>query len=116
FATYNRANHRGEARGLTVDWLYDARDATNQNILTAQDKATIHTVFMMWANDQLNPYMHANPVGAQNSPTLVGGIYLPDAPNNYYNGHMRHHTLMSLAFDAADDPLVDNNKPATQLG
>lgn len=116
FAIYNRANYWGEAWGLTVDWIYDAKDANDNPILTAQDKQTIRDVFMLWANDQLNAYMHPVPVGVTNDPALLGTKIFRDSANNYYSGHGRLMALMALSMDAADDPPLDNSKPYNQLG
>jgi len=123
--SYNRANYWGEAWPLTVDWIYPS--------LTAADKATIRSVFMQWDNHLLTVSTtgneHPQPVGVYNSPKLLGNdasmspfsqqqaqVQLRFAANNYFLGHLREMALTSLALDAADDPLNDASKPATQLG
>ncbi len=121
FPTYNRANLTSQAWPLAVDWIYNAVDATNQPILTAQDKATIRNVFLIWANECLNAYTnggdHPSPVTVVNSPELLpGGNAYREAANNYYIGHGRLLTLMALAIDPTDDPAIDPNTPASTLG
>jgi hypothetical protein len=121
FAIYNRANGSGEQWPLIVDWIYNATDSQGNPILTASDKATIQNVFMMWANDCLNAETtggdHPSPVGTMNSLAL-----LPNnqpyrmASNNYYLGHARILTMMSLVLDPADDPPVDPTQSAAVLG
>ncbi len=113
FSTYNRANYWGEAFGLTVDWAYP--------YFSAADKATIQKVFLRWSNECLNASTtseeHPQPVGVQNSPQLLSDLkQLRWAANNYYTGHMRDLTLMSLALDPADDPPVNPAAPVTQIG
>src|SRR5262249_37889204 len=121
FAVYNRANGSGEQWPLIVDWIYNAVDAQGKPILTAADKATIRNVFLIWANDCLTASTtggdHRAPVGVITSPQL-----LPNnqpyrmAANNYYLGHARLLTMMALSIDPADDPAVNANAPASQLG
>ncbi|APR87240.1 Serine/threonine kinase associate protein KapC [Minicystis rosea] len=113
FSLFNRANYWGEAWGLTVDWIYPT--------LTAADKATIRKVFLRWADECVNAYVagneHPMPVGVLNDPQLLSDKKrLRWAANNYYSGHMRSLTLMSLSLDAADDPLVDTSAPVNKLG
>jgi hypothetical protein len=113
FATYNRANYWGEAFGLTVDWAYP--------YFTAADKATLRAVFRRWADDCVNAATtneeHPQPVGVMNDPALLADKrQLRWAANNYFTGHMRQLTLLSLALDPADDPPVDPQKPASALG
>ena len=121
FALYNRANFTSEAWALAVDWIYNAVDAQNQPILTAQDKATIRTVFLQWANQCLTASTtggdHPTPVGVMNSPLLLpnGNAYRM-AANNYYLGHARLVTLTSLVFDPSDDPALDPTVPDAVLG
>lgn len=122
FSVYNRANATSEAWPLVVDWIYNATDGTGQNILTAQDKATIRTVFMRWANECLNASTtggdHPAPIGTVNSTSLIGGgvhAYRM-AANNYYLGHARLLTLMSLSFDPSDDPAINPAAPISLLG
>lgn len=113
FMTYDRSRVYGEAFGLTVDWIYDAKDANNNNILSSEDKSKIRTVFMRWCNDQLTAYNHPTPIGLVNDPKLLTSKWVL---NNYYSGHARNMTLMSLCMDDADDPLVDPNLPFSTLG
>ena len=122
FAVYNRANETGAQWGLIVDWIYNAKDGQGNPILTSQDKATIRNVFMIWANECLNAYTtggdHPAPIGATNSFSLIGGgnSAYRMASNNYYLGHARLVTTMSLAIDPADDPVLDPTKPPATLG
>ena len=118
---YNRGNFTGEAWGLALDWIYNATDASGSNILTAQDKRVARDVFMIWANDCLNANTtggdHPGPVGTVNSPFLLpGGNAYRMAANNYYLGHARLLTLMSLAIDPADDPVVTPGSASSMLG
>lgn len=113
FSIYNRANYWSEAFGTTVDWIYP--------YLTSQDKADIRTVYLRWCNECLNAYTagdeHPHPVGVVNSTQLLSDKkQLRWAANNYFTGHMRHVTLMSLCLDAADDPAVNPALPVTQIG
>lgn len=113
FSTYNRANYWGEAFGLTVDWIYP--------VLTAQDKADIRKVFMRWCDECLHAATagneHPQPIGVMNSSQLLSDKeQLRWAANNYFTGHMRHVTLLSLSLDQADDPAVNAGLPASQLG
>jgi hypothetical protein len=123
FAVYNRANSTAEAWPLVVDWIYNATDATGQPILSAQDKATIRTVFLLWATECLNASTtggdHPSPVGVINSTALLGngsGDAYRMASNNYYLGHARLLTLMALAIDPVDDPPLNPTLPAAALG
>jgi FG-GAP-like repeat len=114
FITGNRANYWGEAWGLTVDWIYGS--------LSASDKATIRTVFMMWANQIYTVPNRAgqSPLlpGSLNDPRVLGNdptqtaftqqndqLQLRWAANNYFIGQMRTLSLMAMAFDPADDPV-----------
>jgi hypothetical protein len=108
-----RSNAWGEAFPLTVDWIYPH--------LSAQDKATIRTVFLRWADENLNASVsggdHPQPVGVMNDPQLLDNSHkLRVAANNFYSGHMRELTMLALALDAADDPPVDPNQPENKLG
>ncbi|MFT3769333.1 MAG: BACON domain-containing protein [Minicystis sp.] len=110
---FNRANYWGEAWGLVVDWIYPS--------LSAAEKATIRKVFLRWADECVNAYTagneHPQPVGVLNDPQLLSDKkQLRWTANNYYSGHMRSLTLMSLAFDAADDPPVNASVAVTKLG
>jgi len=121
FPIYNRAGLTSEAWPLVVDWIYSATNAVGQPILTAHDKATIRNVFLIWANECLNASTtggdHPEPVGAMNDPSLLpGGNAYRMAANNYYLGHARLLTLMSLAIDPVDDPVLDTNAVPAQLG
>jgi hypothetical protein len=123
FSVYNRANFTSEAWPLVVDWIYNATDALGQPILTAQDKATIRTVFLRWANECLNASTtggdHPAPEGVINSTALLGngsGNAYRMASNNYYLGHARLLTLMALSIDPADDPPLNPTLPAAAQG
>ena len=121
FPIYNRASFTSEAWPLTLDWLYDATNAAGQPIFTAQDKATIRKVFMLWAGECLTASTTGGDsppvVGAMNDPVLLpGGNAYRMAANNYYQAHARLLTLMSLCIDPADDPSLDPNSPAALLG
>ena len=101
FPIDDRSRWNGEAFGLTVDWIYP--------YLTADEKKTIHKVFLRWcdvithANTTDNN--HPEPVGVLDDPQLVSDREkLRWAGNNYYTAHARNLALMALAFDAADDP------------
>jgi hypothetical protein len=111
FAVYNRANGQGEQWPLIVDWIYNATDANGNAILTSSDKLTIRNVFMEWANDCLNASTtggdHPSPIGVTNSTQLLpGNLPYRMAANNYYIGHARLLTMMSLSIDPNDDPPV----------
>lgn len=121
FVTYNRGNATSEAWPLVVDWIYNATDAQGNPILTASDKLTIRNVFLQWAGACLNASTtggdHPSPVGVANSNLLLpGGNAYRMASNNYYLGHARLVTLMSLAIDPADDPAVDPTIAPSILG
>jgi hypothetical protein len=121
FAVYNRANGSGEQWPLIVDWIYSATDPSGNAILTAADKATIRSVFMLWANDCLNAYTtggdHPAPIGAINSAQLLpNNLPYRMAANNYYLGHARLLTMMSLSIDPSDDPPVNPSVAPSQLG
>jgi len=121
FPIYNRGNEAGHQWALIVDWIYSVKDAQGHLILTAADKATIRKVFMLWATECLNASTtggdHPSPIGVTNSLSL-----LPNnqpyrmAMNNYYLGHARLLTMMSLCIDPADDPAVDPTQPLSTLG
>lgn len=113
FATYNRANSLGMAIPLTVDWIYPW--------LTTEDKATIRGVFLRWIQDCETAYpISRGPLteaSLVDDPRLLGSSpaqspaeqaayqqQLRWTANNYWLGHLRAVTLMSLGFDAADDP------------
>jgi hypothetical protein len=113
FITGNRANYWGEAWGLTVDWIYSS--------LSSADKATIRTVFMMWANQiySVPNRSGGGPLlpGVLNDPRVLGNdttqaafaqqnnqMQLRWAANNYFVGEMRTLVLMAMALDPVDDP------------
>ena len=111
---------------LIVDWIYDAKDANSNNILTAADKATIRTAFIDWANQCMTADIsggdHPAPVGVINDLQLVPGNQYQSysgyrtAANNYYLSHAENLMLMAMVMDPADDPPVDPSQPASQLG
>lgn len=111
FSTNMRSLFFGEAFPLAVDWIYP--------YLSAQDKATIRTVFMRWMQENLKATTsgmdHPEPVWVLNHPSLLSDKKrLRNAANNFYLAHMNQIGLMSLAFDAADDP-GDLNVTGDQL-
>jgi hypothetical protein len=79
-----------------VDWIYDT--------LTAQDKATINTVFTRWGDEIIQSgYHRPEPVGVTNDPVLTADrLQVRWAGNNYFAAHMRNLGMMSLALDPAD--------------
>ena len=104
FAVYNRANASGQDWPLAIDWIYNAKDASNAPILTAADKLTIRNVFLTWANECLNASTtggdHPVPIGVTNSAQLLPGNQpYRMASNNYYLGHARLLTMMALCMD-----------------
>lgn len=116
FSTSDRSRWWGEGFGLTVDWLQ-----YHPGLLTAQDKATIRTVFLRWANENLNAATanneHPQPIGVTNDPALLSDLeQLRWSANNYYLCHFRNLALMALSLDEADDPPLNPNNPPTQLG
>jgi len=121
FPIYDRASFSSEAWPLTVDWLYEVTNAAGQPLFTAQDKATIRNVFMIWAGECLTASTTGGDspqvVGAMNNPVLLpGGNAYRMAANNYYQAHARLMTLMSLSLDPADDPSLNTNSPPALLG
>ncbi|MBK8023047.1 MAG: hypothetical protein IPK19_16885 [Chloroflexi bacterium] len=101
FATSDRSRWYGVSFPLIVDWIYPT--------LSAEDKATIRTVFLRWCDENLNAYTttnnHPEPLGVVNDPVLVSDPSLVRwAGNNYYVAHMRNMGMMALSLDAADDP------------
>lgn len=101
FATSDRSRWYGVSFPLIVDWIYPT--------LSAEDKATIRTVFLRWCDENLNAITtnnnHPEPIGVVNDPVLISDESLVRwAGNNYYVAHMRNIGMMALAFDAADDP------------
>ena len=122
FLLYNRGDFSGHQWPLIVDWIYNTKDAQNNPILTAADKATIRKVFMMWAGTCLNASTtggdHPEPVGVTNDLSLLNGGAGPYrmASNNYYLGHARNLTMLALSIDPSDDPAIDATKPLSALG
>lgn len=114
FMTYDRSRVYGEACPLTVDWIYNAKDANNNDILTSSDKAKIRTVFLRWCGEQLLAWNHPTPVGLMNDKqiTLTNRWIM----NNYYSGHARNLTFMALSMDETDDGPVDPNLHYSALG
>ena len=114
FATYNRANLTLETMPLAVDWVYDAVDTNGQPVFSAADKLTIRNGFLTWAEQCRNAETAGgdSPVpGFLNNPAALlpnNGAYRM-AANNYYLGHARMLTLMSLAIDPQDDPPLNPN-------
>jgi hypothetical protein len=113
FAIYNRGSFTGHEWPLIVDWIYP--------ILSPADKATIRSVFMMWANDCLaaettggdNPGLP----GLENSLALLpNNLPYRFASNNYFLAHARLLTMMSLVLDPADDAPINPALPAGALG
>ena len=101
FAIFNRSRWWGEGFPLTVDWIYPS--------LSDEEKATIRTVFLRWADENMNAsttdHNHPEPAGVVNDPELLADpVALRWAGNNYFAAHMRNIGLMALAFDPADDP------------
>lgn len=113
FSVSNRSSMWGEGFGLTVDWIYQT--------LSREDKATIRGVFLRWAKENVRGAVtnqeHPQPVGLLNDPRLLANErQLRWTANNYYTGHMRMLTMLSLPFDEADDPPVDPAAPRSELG
>lgn len=119
FCQSNRSNYFGEDWALIVDWIYNAKDAKGNPILTASDKATIRKVFLLWANILLTADAtggdHPTPVGVTNSLSLIsnGSAAYRFASNNYYLGHARLMTMMALCIDPSDDPAIN---PSLSVG
>jgi len=121
FPVYNRGSATGQNWPLVVDWIYNTVDADGHPILTAQDKATIRNVFLIWAADCVT----ASTTGGD-SPQVQGVINDPQllpnnlpyrmAANNYYLAHAKLMTMMALAIDPGDDAVVAAGQPATMLG
>jgi hypothetical protein len=118
FATYNRANASLETMPLAVDWVYNATGANGQPVLSAADKLTIRNGFLVWAE----ACRHASTTGGDSPPPDVvndPSQLCPNhaayrmAANNYYLGHARMLTLMSLAIDPTDDPPLNPKLPVS---
>ena len=116
----NRNNFYGEAYPLIADWIYNATDTNGAPILSAADKATIRQVFLLWAAQEISAAetgLNPEPSGTMNNHALLpGGNAFRYAANNYYTGHARLVTMMSLVFDPADDPAVNPALPVSILG
>ena len=117
FATYNRANETLKLLPLAVDWVYNATGTNGQPVFSAADKRTIRNGFMTWCEE----CRQAETAGGDSPPPDVvndPSVLCPNnaayrmAANNYYIGHARMMTLMSLAIDPADDPPLNSSLPA----
>jgi len=122
FPIYNRGDFAGDQWSLIVDWIYNTTDSKGNPILTSSDKLTIRKVFMIWATECLNASTtggdHPEPIGVMNDLSLLGGgagAYRM-ASNNYYLGHARNLTMMALAIDPTDDPVLDKTKSPATIG
>ncbi len=113
FMTKDRSRMHGESMPLTVDWIYDAKDANGNPILTTADKASIRTVFLRWSSEQLTAWNHPTPIGLANDKAIA--LTNRFVLNNYYSGHARNVTLLSLALDAADDAPLNPSLHYTAL-
>ncbi|MGK3994064.1 hypothetical protein [Sorangium sp. So ce1024] len=121
FSTGDRSRWWGEGFPLTVDWIYDATDAGGRPVLSAGDKAKVRQVFLRWIDENLRAATagneHPHPIGVMNDPALLRDrLQLRWAANNFYLGHLRQVTLMSLAMDDADDRPLDPSAPPEALG
>lgn len=122
FFLYNRGDAVGDQWALIVDWIYDAKDAQGNAILTASDKKTIQKAFLLWAGSCLTASVTGGdsptPVGAMNNLSLIGGGAAPYrmASNNYYLGHARNLTMIALTLDPGDDAPVKASLSAAVLG
>ncbi len=118
FATYNRANATLETMPLAVDWVYNAIGTNGQPVLSAADKLTIRNGFLIWAEQCRHASTaggDAPPVNVVNDPSQLcpNNAAYRMAANNYYLGHARMLTLMSLAIDPGDDPPLNPSLPAS---
>ena len=118
FATYNRANESLKLLPLAVDWIYNAVGTNGQPVFSAADKRTIRDGFAFWCE----ACRHAETAGGDspvpdvyNDPTqlLPNNAAYRLAANNYYIGHARMMTLMSLAIDPEDDPAFNPALPVS---
>ncbi|MBL8296711.1 MAG: choice-of-anchor D domain-containing protein [Rhodanobacteraceae bacterium] len=127
FSVSDRSRWTGAAFPLAADWLQGANDGSGQPVLSAQDKAKLRRVFLIWSRLSLeaypNPYNNppefSLPVGTIGEPLLrlntdLRRHRLRFAGNNYFAGHMRNIGLRAIAIDAADD-LPDAQTPASYL-
>jgi hypothetical protein len=121
FEYSDRARYYGEAYGLLLDWLQCATNCgvSQASYLSSGDKTTLRTLYMMWCKALVSAgttvYTFPLPVGSANSNTTA---LLTNTPtelywvgNNYWSMQFRNSTLMGLAIDAADDPLVNGANP-----
>ncbi len=118
FSTYNRANESLKLLPLAVDWVYNAIGTNGQPVFSAADKRTIRDGFAVWCE----ACRHASTAGGDspvpdvyNDPTqlLPNNAAYRMAANNYYIGHARMMTLMSLAIDPSDDPAFNPALPVS---
>ncbi len=117
-ATYNRANATLKLMPLAVDWLYNAVGTNGQPVFSAADKRAIRDGFYNWCE----ACRHASTAGGDspipdvyNDPAQLcpNNAAYRLAANNYYIGHARMMTLMSLAIDPADDPPLNPALPVS---
>ena len=109
FATGNRANAQVYVLPLAVDWIYNAVGTNGQPVLSAADKRAIRDGFLAWAyqcRTAETAYGDSPVPDAYNDPAILCPNHAAYrmADNNYYIGHARMLTLMSLAIDPDDDP------------
>lgn len=92
----DRPRWYGEAFPLTVDWIYPT--------LTAEDKATINTVFTRWGREIIElAYHHPEPIDVVRDPILLQErSQVRWSGNNYFAAHMRNLGMISMAMDPAD--------------
>jgi hypothetical protein len=127
FSVSDRSRWTGAAFPLAADWLQGATNASGQPVLSAQDKAKLRRVFLIWSRLSLeaypNPYNNppefSLPVGTIGEPLLrlttdLRRHRLRFAGNNYFAGHMRNIGLRAIAIDA-DDDVPDAQTPASYL-
>jgi hypothetical protein len=100
FSTDDRSRWTAEGFPLAVDWAYP--------YFSAQDKATIRTVFLRWIHEMVETdasYHHPQPIGVLNDPVLIQDKQEARwATNNYFAAHLRNIGLLALTLDGADDP------------
>ena len=118
FPTYNRANETLKLLPLAVDWVYNATGTNGQPVFSAADKRTIRDAFMVWCEE----CRFAETAGGDSPPPDVvndPSVLCPNnaayrmAANNYYIGHARLMTLMSLTIDPTDDPPLNPSLPVS---
>ena len=120
FATYNRANASLETMPLAVDWIYSALGSNGLPVFSAADKLVIRNGFQSWAEACRNASTAGGdspPLDVVNDPSQLcpNNAAYRMAANNYYLGHARMMTLMSLAIDPADDPPFNPTQPVSAL-